>query len=112
MVFVGDKMNIKLNNNYSLIYTKKVEQISSLALDMEKLQWNDIENQRTLVLKIDFNQIPYNDYKRVIKRFIKLKNKASKNKINIGIKEDEKKVIGYILNYNEEDAKKKILSTQ
>jgi len=44
----------------------------------------------------------YSEYKNILRNFFKLKRKATKEKINVGVKEDESTnlVVGYLINYD------------
>ena len=86
---------IDLNNNYYLEVTNN----SPLnAIDIKNLSLLKIIKTKNFILKIDFNNLNKNKYKKTLKRLLFFK-KIYKNKI--GIAEDSKKLLGYVINYNE-----------
>ena len=52
-------------------------------------------------MKIDFNNLKPNKYKKTLRKLLHIKKIISKTKIEIGKKHEQKILLGYILNYNE-----------
>ncbi len=96
--------NIKLSNNY---YLKVNTDIENNFIDVNKINIASLLKNKKMVLKIDFNSLKNKDYKKILKKLLKIKNVISFFNINVGIDEENKKILGYVINYNEDDEKQK-----
>lgn len=61
------------------------------------------------MLKIDFNNLEKNQYKKIIKNLLHINKKVTKRKISIGEQEENstKKLLGYVIDYDENDKDQK-----
>lgn len=90
---------IELNNNYFLKITTNINKLPLNILNIKKLSIPKIIKMKSFLLKIDFNNLNKKNYKKILKRLLFIKKIISKNKI--GILEDSKKLLGYVINYDE-----------
>lgn len=94
---------INLNNNYCL----KIENNTALfhieTIDIEKINIINIIKSKRIIIKIDFNVLTKKKYKKVLRKLLRLKKITTKLGIENGIKEDSKKILGYIINYDKND---------
>lgn len=88
---------IELDNNYSLQIANNISNLPKNVLDIKKLNLIKILKVNSFLLKIDFNNLSKKSYKKVLKKLLLVK-KLFKNKI--GILQDSKKLLGYVINYN------------
>lgn len=95
--------SIELDNNYRVQIiknnNKKIE--NKEIIDIQKLSLIKIIKIKKLVLKIDFKNITKNKTKKILRKLLFIKNIASKINIEIGIDQDNQKVIGYLVNFEE-----------
>ena len=91
---------IELNNNYFLKVANDTTDLLQDVLDIRKLSLTKIAKMKTFLLKIDFNTLNKKDYKKILKKLLFIK-KIQKNKI--GILEDSKKLLGYVINYDKDN---------
>ncbi len=89
---------IKLTSNYYLEIKKDNKDIE-LALDITNIKLKNIKKNKIFMLKIDFNTFIKDDYKKILKHLIFIKSMLPIDKI--GIEKDSKKVVGYLINYDE-----------
>lgn len=94
---------IKLSNNYYIkVVNEKVDEpANDYVVDIESLSLISAIKKEKIVLKIDFKKIDKKQYKRVLKKLLFIKNFIKKIKKEIGTLENEKKIIGYIINYED-----------
>lgn len=92
------KAIIELDNNYFLQISTDLKQLPLNTIDIKQLNLNKIIKLKNFLLKIDFNNLNEKNYKMVLKKLLVVK-KLYKNKI--GKIENQKKLIGYIINYDE-----------
>ena len=96
------KTNFNLNNDYYLkIINNDDLPISAIAI--EHLKIFKIIKSKQLILKIDFNNFSTNQYKKILRKLLFIKNKLKRTKINFGIQDNSKILLGYLINYNEND---------
>jgi len=74
--------NIKLSNNY---YLKVNTDIENNFIDVNKINIASLLKNKKMVLKIDFNSLKNKDYKKILKKLLKIKNVISFFNINVGI---------------------------
>lgn len=89
---------LELNNNNFLRLTDNANNLPQNILDIKKLNLTKIVRLKTFLLKIDFNELNKKSYKKILKKLLFIK-KIYKNKI--GILENSKKSLGYVINYDE-----------
>lgn len=87
---------INLDNNYYLKIVENRKEISKEIRDITNLKFID---SKRLILKIDFSNISKKQFKKILRKLLFIKKFISKNKV--GIKEKSKILIGYILNYDD-----------
>jgi hypothetical protein len=87
--------NIILDNNY---YLKVLNNNIAGPIDIEKLKLITILKDKKLLLKINFSNINEKKYKKILKKLLILKKIIPKTKI--GIQEETKTMIGYVINYD------------
>ena len=88
---------IELNNNYYLKLSNSTTDSPQVILDIKKLSLMKIIKIKTFLIKIDFNTLNKKNYKKTLKKMLFIK-KLHKNKI--GILENSKKILGYVINYD------------
>ena len=74
--------NIKLSNNY---YLKVNTDIENNFIDVNKISIASLLKNKKMVLKIDFNSLKNKDYKKILKKLLKIKNVISFFNINVAI---------------------------
>jgi len=94
------KAEVNLDNNY---YLNIANYNDNELTDIEDLKINNILKKQKLLLKIDFNKLKKEEYKKILKKLLRIRKIISKTKVNIGIKEESKILLGYILNFQEND---------
>ena len=95
------KKAIELDNNY---YFKIVNNANNLPIDVtdiEEIKLFKILENGTFLLKIDFNNFDEKQYRKILKKLLYIKKIIVNSKIKIGISKDLKTLLGYIINYNE-----------
>ncbi len=93
---------IDLNNNYYLQIVYNINDLPTEAIDVEKLNLSDINQERKLLLKVNFNNFDKMRYKKILKKLLFIKEIILKRKVQIGNKMDSKILLGYIVNYDNE----------
>ena len=105
---------INLDNNYYLEILKNNtdKNIDNTDFLINNMKLSIIREKRVFLIKIDFALIKKQEYKKNLKKILKLKNKIIKynnknikKKVDIGIEDrnNNTKLLGYIVNYNEQD---------
>ena len=94
--------NINLSNNYQIKIISK-EELPKEAINIEEINMQKIMKNKVLMIMVDFENIRQEDYKKILKHFIKIKKRVKK--ISIGKDENGKKTIGYIINYDKNNIK-------
>lgn len=97
-----DENIIQLENKYYLKVIDDKTNIQKETINIEELKLNKALRLKKILLKIDFNNINTSQYKKVLKNLLRVKKK-----IQIGIKEDTKILLGYVLNYNQKEQNQK-----
>lgn len=95
---VNMKKEVDLDNNY---YLKIDNDVDSTSIDITELGLIRALKKGTLLLKINFKNLHRKQYKKVLRKLLFIKKIITKRKIDIGIKEDSKILLGYIVNYDE-----------
>ncbi len=99
-IVVDSKLSINLDNNYYLKIVNNVKEITINSIDIRNLNLYNILKKEKLILRIDFNSFDKKQYKKILKRLLFIKKIISKN--GIGIMENSKFLLGYIINYNQD----------
>lgn len=97
--------NINLDNNYNIRIVNKMDEIPNNATDIKKLKLHSILKEKVFILKIDFSTIEPNRYKKILKNLLHIKKVISKTKVQMGCQDKAKVLLGYVVNYNENDKK-------
>lgn len=95
------KTIVELNNNLYLEIISTTNNSPKEATDIRNLKMSDLSKKGRLLLIINFNNIKENEYKKLIKKLLSIKNKSLKRKIEIGISKGSKTLLGYVINYDE-----------
>ncbi len=74
--------NIKLSNNY---YLKVNTDIENNFIDVNKINIASLLKNKKMVLKIDFNSLKSKDYKKILKKLLKIKTVIPFFNINVAI---------------------------
>lgn len=98
-MIINLKSTINLDNSYYLKVFNSSGNIEEDATNITKLEICNILKKERLLLKIDFNSFNKKQYKKILKKLLFIKKIISKDRI--GIKEEDKILLGYILNYEE-----------
>lgn len=93
---------VLLDNNYFLKPINNVNFLPTNVTDIIDLHLANILKNNILLLKIDFNSISKCKYKKILKRLLVLKSLISKTNIKIGIPAENRILLGYLINYNED----------
>jgi len=94
---------IKLNNNYVLLNNFK--ETHKQSIDVKNVNWKYIKSNKNLFLEIDFNTMKKNEYKFILRKLFKLKKRASRHRISMGLKDTKEQniIIGNVLNFDGND---------
>ncbi len=96
------KNKIELDNNYYLRIVSDENEIPKYATNINNLKLTNIlKKDSILLIKIDFNNIEKKQYKKILKKLLFIRKMISKNRI--GIKEDSKILLGYVINYDKDN---------
>jgi len=95
------KTIIDLDNNYYLEIITNTIDLPADGIDIENLKLINILKEKRLLLKVNFNNFSKKQYKKLLKRLLFIKKIISKSKTKIGKSEDLKILLGYIINYDE-----------
>ena len=91
---------INLKNNFYLKVIDDVNNLPEQVINIETITSKDLKKEKIL-LKLDFNTLEENKYKKIIKKLLFIESRAIKKKIEIGSPRDSKILLGYVINYNE-----------
>lgn len=94
------KTIIDLNNNYYLKIINN-DDLSVACIDIGNLKLSKIIKNKRFLLKIDFNNLIEDEYKKILKKLLSIEKVILKKQIEIGIQENSKILLGYIINYDE-----------
>ena len=94
------KDSINLDNKYCLEIVEEANEISSEATNIEDLKLIKVIKQGKLFFKIDFDTLNKTQYKKVLRKLLSIKNNISKLTINLGITNENKIQLGYVINYD------------
>lgn len=92
------KEKIELNNNYYMEIVNNGEKLQN-AIDVRRINIANTLRAKKIILKIDLKEINKKNYKRILKKLLFIRENIKK----IGIEKDENTLIGYVLNYNEQN---------
>ncbi len=95
---------IELDNNYFL----KLNTITdSKCIDINKINIINILKNSKILLRIDFNNLKSQNYKKILKKLLRMKKISIVLKKQIGITNENKMLLGYISNYDNGNQKQK-----
>lgn len=93
---------IGLDNDYYLKVISNIDNLPNNITNIKDLKLKDIVRKKILLLKIDFKELNKINYKKVLKKLFFVK-KIMKGKIEFGVQENQKRKLGYIINYDKEN---------
>lgn len=93
---------INLDNNY---YLEVKNKSCDLYTDITNLKFYKIRKNQILALKIDFNSINEESYKKILKKLLFVKNSLLLTRTKIGFLKDSKICVGCLINYNKNNQK-------
>jgi len=93
---------INLDNNYCLEIT---DVLPINCTDIKDLKLVKIIKCKIFLLKIDFNSFDEKEYRKILKKLLFIRKILSKTNIPIGLQQDSKILLGYVLNYDENNKK-------
>ena len=99
--FLVLKTIIDLDNNYYLKIVDNAENFPINIIKLENLNLINIIKKKSFLFLTDFNKLNKKEYKRVLKKLLFIKKIVLKSKIKIGKVEDSRILLGYIINYDE-----------
>lgn len=91
---------IKLDNNYIIKAVDDVSEIHEQTVNIEKLKLTNILDKKQLLFIIDFSKIQKEQYKKILRKLLNIKKALFKRKFLVGKLENEKILLGYVLNYS------------
>ena len=92
---------IDLSNNYYIKIVNNNTEIPVETISIEVLKVINILKKQEVILLIDFNKFSTKEYKKILKKLLLVKNLAIKMKKQLGINEDKKRIVAYIVNFDE-----------
>lgn len=92
---------IDMDNNYFLKIANDSDNNLKNVTSIKKLNISQICKNKVLLLKIDFNTFNRKEYKNILKHLFFIKCFKSILKFEVGVLEDSKILIGYVINYDE-----------
>ena len=92
---------IELDNKYIIKNVQNANEITERTLDINKLSLVNIYKEKQLILKVDFSTIQPKQYKRILKKLLRIKKILFKFNFQIGKQENQKVLLGYVINYSE-----------
>lgn len=92
---------IDLSNNYYIKIVNNNTEIPVETISIEILKVINILKKQEVILLIDFNKFSTKEYKKILKKLLLVKNLAIKMKKQLGINEDKKRIVAYIVNFDE-----------
>ena len=92
--------SINLNNNYFLSIDDNIDNNKENIIDIKELTISKALSKDVFLLKVDFKKLKKEEYKKVLKKLLVIKEKLLKHKKQIGVKTDSKILLGYVVNYD------------
>ena len=92
---------VDLNNNYNIKIVHNINEIPKNTFDINKFKLLNLLKINQFTFKIDFSNIQPKQFKRILKKLLRTKKILVKLKRQIGEQENNKLVIGYMINYDE-----------
>ncbi len=91
---------LKIDNDYYFEIITNVEKYKDVASNINGIKIKDIKKKQHFLLIIDFKALQEKSYKKMLKHLMRVKKLAKLHHIEIG---DDKKCIGYLVNYDKEN---------
>ena len=92
--------SINLNNNFFLSIDDNIDNNKENLIDIKELTISKALSKDVFLLKVDFKKLKKEEYKKVLKKLLVIKEKLLKHKKQIGVKTDSKILLGYVVNYD------------
>ncbi len=94
---------IELNNDYCIKLVSKNDKLSYEPINANSLNLIKVLKKEKIVFKIDFTELNVKEYKKTLRKMLLIKNIAIKMKKVFGVNENEKLIIAYVINFEEDD---------
>lgn len=94
---------IELNNDYCVKIVSKNDKLSCKPINVNCLNLIKVLKREKIIFKIDFTELNVKEYKKTLRKMLRIKNIAMKMKKVFGVNEDEKLIIAYVINFDEDD---------
>lgn len=94
---------INLDNNYDIAIVHNINEIPKNTFDIDKLKMLNILKANQFIFKIDFSTIQPQQYKKLLKKLLRIKKLLVKMKKQIGEQCESRITICYVINYTEHD---------
>lgn len=98
---------IELDNGYCMKILDIKNEIPVDTVDICHLSLSKILKNKNIVLKIDFGKINIDDYKKILKKLLHIRKVAKIINEELGTKENKRKIIAYVLNFDEHNLKQR-----
>lgn len=98
---------IELDNSYYIEILNRNNEIPANTADICHLNLIKVLKSKNIVLRIDFDKLNIRDYKKILKNLLRVKKVANIINKELGITEKGKKIIAYVINFNESNQKHK-----
>lgn len=92
---------IKLENNYYLEIIEKKENLPCNVFNIKNIKLNKFLKEQNCLILIDCDSLKEYEYKKVLKKLLKIKSILLKRKTHLGVLQKDLFLLGYILNYDE-----------
>ena len=94
---------INLNNNYYIKVVNKNNEIPFESMNIKNLKLTKLLKKQKIIFQVDFNEFSTKEYKKILKKILLVKNVTMKMKKKLGLDEDKKTIVAYIINFNEKN---------
>ena len=91
---------INLNNNYYIKVVNKNNEIPFESMNIKNLKLTKLLKKQKIIFQVDFNEFSTKEYKKILKKILLVKNVTMKMKKKLGLDEDKKTIVAYIINFN------------
>ena len=94
---------INLDNHYDITIVHNINEIPKNTFDINKLKILKILKANQFTFRIDFSTIQPKQYKKLLRKILRIKKLLVKMKKQIGEQRENSITVCYIVNYNEND---------
>lgn len=91
---------IKLDNDYYIEEISNEIELPINAVNICALSLLRTLQNKNIILKVNFAEFSVKDYRKILKRLLIIKNIAMKMNRELGITEEEKRIIAYVVNFD------------